>query len=702
MKQGLLILLLFSILAYPAKAQREGGRGDRGGFSLSNLSGDKNQLPDSLILEADTLTLKKEGITAFRVTPDFGEAYVAPMDTNRLNSSNNTLVEAKSLAVGYASNLGNPAQTQIFTERKEARDFIYADAYDFYITTPENALYYDTRLPFTEILYTQGGSAQNKEDQFKGILSTNFGSKINVGAEMDYIYTRGHYNSNGNKLVSYRVFGSYKSDQYELHAYMRNFNFVNYENGGLLDDDYLLNPEKYSVGRQSYATRDFPVRMYDTWNRVRGKQYYLTHRYNLGFYRTLPTKEIIVNEDGEEEEISKEVFVPVSSIIHTFDYEDNRRHFTSNMDTIDNVYDHIYGLDPKLSDRMAMWNLKNTLALSLREGFQDWVKFGLTAFVRFEKRKYRLPAQIPGLSYDGTNQWIGEPDYNFDYSLNQTYDEFSTYIGAELYKKQGALLTFNAKGELAVIGDDLGELRLEGDVQTKFKLLRKDASVKATGFFRNVTPAFFQRHHHSRYFWWDLNLKNIQHLNLGAEINLASTNTRLSVHIESIQNYVYFGPDGLPAQYESNLQVITARIQQNFYYRALGWENDVAWQLSSNKDVLPLPDLSAHSNLYLHFKLFKVLTMQLGTEIYYHTRYYAPYYEPATQQFQIQNADDRIKVGNYPLMNAYLNMHLKQTRFFIMAYNVSSQFAEPNYFSLPHYSTSPMVLKMGVIVMFKN
>ena len=32
----------------------------------------------------------------------------------------------------------------------------------------------------------------------------NFGKKINVGGEMDYIYSRGYYNSNGNKLLSYR------------------------------------------------------------------------------------------------------------------------------------------------------------------------------------------------------------------------------------------------------------------------------------------------------------------------------------------------------------------------------------------------------------------------------------------------------------------------------------------------------------------
>ena len=61
---------------------------------------------------------------------------MAPLDTNKLNFSNSTLVESKSLAIGYLANLGAPAQTKIFSERQEARDFIFADAYDYYITTP--------------------------------------------------------------------------------------------------------------------------------------------------------------------------------------------------------------------------------------------------------------------------------------------------------------------------------------------------------------------------------------------------------------------------------------------------------------------------------------------------------------------------------------------------------------------------------------
>lgn len=698
-------------------AQNRGGRSERGGFSLSSLSGSQVQMADSL-LATDSAAIKEKRVKAFRLTPYLGDVYEAPMDTNRLNFGNSTLADAYSLSAGYLANIGSPIQTRIFTERKEARDFVYADAYDYYITTPENAYWYDTKIPYTNINYVQGGASASREDRLNGVLTWSFNKRVNVGVDADYIYSRGQYNSNGNKLLSYRFFGSYLSDKYELHAYASNFNFVNYENGGLLDDEYLTNPDKYSENKREVEPKNYETRYSNTWNRVRGKRFFFTHRYNLGFHRELAELDSLGNH--------KQVFVPVSSFIHTFDYEDNRRHFISN-DNIDSAYvvprdaygnevgdyydkesgrrylQYVYGIDNGLSDVSSSWILRNTFGLSLREGFQNWAKFGVAAFVRFEKRKFKLPGRVPGVEYDPQ---YGSGPYptptTLDYPLEEIHDEFSTYLGGELSKRQGSLLTYNARGEFCLVGDDLGEFRLQGELQTTFPLFGKDASIKAEGYLRNVTPAFFQRNHHSRYYWWDsetVNLKKVQQFYAGGEVHLASTNTTIKAGVESVQNYVYFDRTGRPAQYGSNLQVITARLKQNFYYRGFGWENEAAYQMSSNEDVLPLPDISAYTNLYVQFKLARVLTMQIGADVHYYTSYHAPYYEPATQQFRVQ---DQVKIGNYPLINGYVNFHLKQARFFIMGYNLGSYFLDPEYFSLAHYPMNPFLLKMGISVVFNN
>lgn len=700
MKRCLYILLILLITSVAVtEAQRRPSQGGKGGFSLSNLSSASQEVPDSLLVP-DSASMQNKRIIGYRLTPLLGEVYVAPMDTQRLNFSNRTLVESNSLALGYLANLGSSAQTRMFSERKEARDFIFADAYDYYITTPENAYFYNTKIPYTNIMYTTAGGSDNKEEQLKGTLTLNFGKKINIGGDIDYIYGRGHYKNNGNKLLSYRLFGSYESDRYEIHAFLSNFNFVNYENGGLANDSVITHPDQYfENGRQgSNDPKSFDIRYpASVWNRVRGKQYFFTHRYNLGFERETAEKDSLGNTIMQ--------FVPVSSIIHTFEYNDNTRRFISEGTQIDSCYRNadgtprIYGLDNQLDDRASSWYLRNTFGLSLREGFQNWAKFGLTAFVTFDKRRFQLPAAIPGLNYGPNGRGTNPTPSSLNFPLVDKYDEFSTYIGAEISKRQGTLLTYDARGELCLVGPDIGEFRATGHLQTQFKLFRKDAIIRAEGYIKNVTPAFYLRHFHSRYFWWDNDLSMIQHIYAGAKVDLESTRTQLSAGVESIQNYVYINKEGVPEQKNGNLQVLSARLKQDFKYRAFGWENEIAYQLSSDKDVLPLPSLSLYSNMYLQFKVAKVLSIQIGANVYYNTAYKAPYYEPATQQFQLQ---DKVDVGNYPLMNAYANFHLKQARFFVMGYNLSSLFVDPNYFSLAHYPLNPMVLKLGIAVMFNN
>ncbi len=704
MKHCLYIFILLTGIAAATVAQdRSSQSSGRGGFSLSNLSAAQR---DSLIA-ADTAKMAALHLKAYNLTHLIGDPYLAPMDTARLNFANSTLVEGKSLGVGFLANQGSAAQTRMFTERKEARDFMFADPFDYWIITPENAKFYDTKVPYTNIMYLTDFASQNKTDQLKGVLTTNFGKKVNIGAEADYIYARGFYNSNGNKLLTYRLFGNYLSDHYELRAYASNFNFVYHENGGLTNDRYITNPDdpEFTAGKRPADSRSYPVRYTNYFNRVRGKTYFLTHRYNLGFYHTL--------DETDEEGNAKKRFIPVSSIIHTLNYEDNRRHAYADLRStaaIDTCYAYRYRPDTiPLNDRASYWKLSNTLALSIREGFKDWAKFGLTAFVNFEKRQFTLPvywgeegkrdrydeAEKPTID----NPMPPQPDYD----AMHRYDEFSTYIGANIYKRQGSVLTYNAQGELAVVGDDIGEFRLAGDIQTRFRLFKKDATIKAEGYINNVRPSFFMRHNASRYYEWDNeNLKNERRLYAGGTIDLASTRTRISAGVNNIQNYVYFNSTGMPQQDGDNIQVITLRFKQDFRIRAFGWENEVAYQLSGKKSVLPLPEITAYSNLYFDFKLAKVLSVQLGADVHYFTAYYAPYYEPATLQFQTQDPANGVKVGNFPLINAYVNFHLKQARFFVTAYNIGTQFVSPNYFSLPHYPLDPMVIKAGIAVTFNN
>ena len=86
----------------------------------------------------------------------------------------------------------------------------------------------------------------------------------------------------------------------------------------------------------------------------------------------------------------------------------------------------------------------------------------------------------------------------------------------------------------------------------------------------------------------------------------------------------------------------------------------------------------------------------MGVDAHYHTNI-IPGYEPALLQFYTSGNEMAI----FP-PTAYANMHLKQTRFFLMFYNIAPLIMDPDYFSLPHYPVNPTLFKVGLSVNLYN
>ena len=168
--------------------------------------------------------------------------------------------------------------------------------------------------------------------------------------------------------------------------------------------------------------------------------------------------------------------------------------------------------------------------------------------------------------------------------------------------------------------------------------------LAASAYFYRLNPVFYQRHYHARNLWWDNDLSKETRTRIEGRFTYKKTNTRLRVAIEEIQNYTYFGMSyaltenavkGLTAgvyQNSGNINVMTAQLCQDLKLGPLHWDNVVTYQNSSNQTALPLPELNLFTNLYLHFKIAGVLTVDLGADATFFTKYYAPDFcpQPAT------------------------------------------------------------------------
>ena len=155
-------------------------------------------------------------------------------------------------------------------------------------------------------------------------------------------------------------------------------------------------------------------------------------------------------------------------------------------------------------------------------------------------------------------------------------------------------------------------------------------------------------------------------------------------------------------QYGKAISLLTASLTQDFTLGPINWENVITYQKSSQQDVLPVPDLNIYSNLFLRFKIAKVLSCDVGGDVRYFTKYFAPDYSPALGQYAVQENAERIKTGNYPVVNVYANFHLKHTRFFIMMSHVNAGTGRKEYFFTPHYPLNERVLRMGLSWNFFN
>ncbi|MDL2223006.1 putative porin [Bacteroidales bacterium OttesenSCG-928-M11] len=634
-------------------------------------------------LEIDTTQVK----TFWRITERTGEIIPGNPDTLITDYFNRTKVEGKGVSVAYLGNLGLPAESRIYFEREDRSDFMFLDGYWPYLKKPGNFNFINTKVPYSNVSYQRAGGNTVREERIQAILAVNINSKLNLGADVDYLYSRGFYTSQQSRHLEWVFFGNYISDRHKVHAFFSPMDYVNGENGGIQNDNYITHPEL--MGNRNFQSREIPVRLDNTWNQIKGKRAYLNYHYNLGYERQ--TQEI--NEEGD----TIKQFIPVSSIIYTGDYQDRtRRFYTKSPSTLNAFYDNRNYLNTSdySNDSTAYWSFKNTLALSLREGFSEWAKFDLTAFLTNDTRKYSLQTVETKTSFENDSL------INTKYIKYNSKGQNSTYVGGELAKRNGKILRYDAQGSFGVVGYNIGDFDISGHIETRIPVWGDTASINLNAKIKNLAPTFYENHFTSKYFKWDNDFSKVKKVYLGGNINIPHTKTKFGISVENVTNYIYFDKTGNPTQCGNNIQIIGASLEQNFKLGLLHWDNRLVYQVSSKDKIIPLPDFCAYSSLYLDFLVSKVLTVQIGGSVHYWTEYYSPTYEPATQQFRLQ---EETKVGNYPVVSGFVNCHLKQARFFLEYYNAGAKFiSPPEYFSLPHYPLNPTVLRLGVSVEFIN
>ena len=679
------------------------------------------------------------GQYVWRVGERFGTIHAAVPDTLPHYFQNQAFTEGITGRYNTLGNLGSPRISRRFTDwwdTMQGSQFIFERPYDFFITQPGELLFTNTKSPVTNLTYHSCGNKTNGEDRIRAYFAVNAGKRLGMGFKLDYLYGRGYYANQSTAHFGGTLFGSYLGERYKLHtAYYAN-HLKTAENGGIEDDKYVTEPEALST---RYGTRDMPTLLTKTWNRLNVNTLFLTHRYDVGFHRYRDAEGRIVEKKEQTPENNRRhdtsptadslslaggalpagalaekqdstasdslhltaEFVPVAGFIHTMRIDHNNRRLRSNFvanEANKDYFNDYYLPGDSANDFTKNVRVENTLAFELKEGFNRWVKSGMRLYARHEFNKFTLP----------------------DLNANATkYTENLFTVGAQLMTEQARYFRYNVLGEIRTSGTDWGEFNIEGSLGFRIPLGNDTLHIDAGGYVRNEQPSFYYEHYHARNAWWDNDFDKVFRTRIGG--SLRYKDTRLDVGVETIQNYTYFqesitltdasSDDDAstgrlfsvsPAQSNKNVRLLAATLSQDFHWGIFHWENELTYQATSNSDVAPVPTFTGYTNVYLLFRIAKVLRTELGADARYFTSYYAPAYSPIIGQYCVQDPAQRVKTGNYPIINVYANLHLKHCRLYAMASHVNYSSGSGRPFLTPHYPINRLVFRLGLSWNFFN
>ena len=640
-----------------------------------------------------------QGIYAWRVDPIFGD--IIPVEIDTISHGFQNEGNTKGKFGGYLStgNLGAPRKSLKLSHDNLAlwqEQFVFMDPYDFFVKRANNQLFTNTKSPFTNITYHECGDKEHGEDRISTLFAVNAGKKIGLGFNLDYLYGRGYFQSQNTAHFRADIYGSYIGKRYKAHMSYRLQYLKTTENGGLEDDRYITEPEAFA---NNYDTWEMPTNLSKTWNKINVNSLFFTQRFNIG-QSSIKQDSIVVDSTENQKNSTLPTGISPITVSHSVQLDHDDRLFLSNTTT--NSLSPLYFKDyywegDSASDMTKHFAIRNTVSIELNENWKKWMKAGARLYVTHKHERFTLP-----------NSPTSFDSYRYNY--------FN--VGAELMHRKGKSFDYNILGELRTRdGKQWGEFKLLAKGGLRKPLFNDSCSVNVYAQVSSEEPTFYFRHYQARNAWWDNEgVDKTLFTKIGAEIKYNTT--KLTLRFEQTNKATYFQETlyeaPRPKGNNDKLHSISAiqngkpvqRFEASLYHwqkwGILNWENELTYQTTSDKSLSPVPAFMVYSNLFLKFKIAKVLNTELGADVRYYTRFTPQVYSPIIGQYVLQDTPTAEKIGGYPIVNAYANLHLKRTRLYIMASHINASQRQKKAFELPHYPMNGFTLHFGISWNFVN
>lgn len=638
-------------------AVRRGAVGKETPFRV--LPGIPDTRPDSLGTGPDTTFTT--GSRQWTLSSDFTTEIPVPLDTAFSLFHRYRVADKYSDFNAYTGNYGLPLYQINFFDREWKPDrFLYAYYLPF-MFTPSNTLFINTHVPFTELKWSNGGAKSVSEQTFRIRHSQNVNRRLNFGLIYDIVYNIGQYNLQMAIDKNFLLHGSYNSNAYNAYFSAGLNNHESEESGGMISEDDL----------SLYEPEGVPFRLSDLNNAkstLRNRYLMLVQRYAPGGKRDTVTGEVV--KSG-----------PIT-FSHISILEWSKRLYADEFPASD-FYDTIMISRSFTADSLQERMLSNTLRVDFAAGRTDRFRIGAGAGIRSELRSF---GQImPG-------DTLTRPD-----TVRRNMS--SLVLTGKVFNNIGTKFGWTASGDLWFQGYRAGDFIVDGRIYKEFETRRRGMITwDATGTIASYTPSFWYSSWGSNNLAWQLDLKREFRLMAGSSLQWPELKLRLKFNYAIVDNFTGMGTGAVPYQHEGGLSILALTAKKEFVFWKLHLENTLLLQQSTNADVLDLPLVTARSAFFIdHVFRFKStggeLSFQMGAEAMIYTPYNTMSYMPSTGRYFSQNAE---QTGNYPFVNAFLNLKIKRTRIFIMADHVNSGLTGYEYFLVPGYPLNIRMIKYGL------
>ena len=606
---------------------------------------------------------------------------------------------------------GSPEQTYNYFKRADTDNAIFYTALQRYSYSPETLPNYNTKTPYTELAYwgTLFANKEKEESNIKVLTTQNILPELNLTLEFRRYGGNGILKREDTNNRNVVIAGNYMGKRYLMHTGFIYNKVARSENGGVVDNFWIRDT--------TVDAREIDVYLRDASSTTKKNTVFLDQSYRIPFtfienlkgrkerkHQEALRASIMENGDSlaiaellqkEAEELeAKEAAadtvnnnITTAIIGHSSEYSVFRRIYQDNIDKNDEFgrkffNDRFYLNPTRSADSLRVMKFENRFFIRL----QPWKSDGIVS-----KLDVGIGDKLANYFSFKTSDYIQGSSNTL---LNSTY----LYAGAKgQYKKY---FTWDAKGEYTFLGYEMNDFGVHANLGFSAYPFRRDKNSPLTlkAHFETTLkePDYYEQHVCTNHYRWDNDFGKISSTKIGATLEIPRWDLNASFDYALLSNNIYYDTLGIVRQNPEPMSVMTASLQKNFKLWKFHLDHQALFQISSNKDVLPLPMLALNLRYYLQFDVVKkVMQMQIGANAAFTTKWYAPAFNPVLGVFHNQNVEE---YGNCPYIDAFVNIQWKRACIFVKVVNVNMGWPNKSadYFSAAGYIAPQRAIKFGI------